>query len=88
MVTAVGHISGGHFNPAVTLGFLVTRRIHPINAVVYWIAQFGGAALAVLLIKWVLPAATSPYGAPALTRCSTRARAWPSKPRSRSSWCG
>ena len=45
MVTAVGHISGGHFNPAVTLGFLVTRRIHPINAVVYWIVQFGGAAL-------------------------------------------
>ena len=68
MVTAVGHISGGHFNPAVTLGFLVTRRIHPINAVVYWIVQFGGAALAVLLIKWVLPSATSPYGAPALTQ--------------------
>ena len=58
MVSAVGHISGGHFNPAVTLGFLVTRRIHPINAVVYWIAQFGGAALAVLLIKWILPSAT------------------------------
>jgi aquaporin Z len=67
MVTAVGHISGGHFNPAVTLGFLVTRRIHPITAVAYWIAQFGAAALAVLLIKWVLPSAASPYGAPALT---------------------
>ena len=30
MVTALGHISGGHFNPAVTLGFLVTRRIKPL----------------------------------------------------------
>jgi aquaporin TIP len=27
MVCAVGHISGGHFNPAVTFGFLVTKRI-------------------------------------------------------------
>src|SRR4051794_32208659 len=60
MVTAVGHISGGHFNPAVTLGFIVTRRIHAINAVIYWIAQFGSAALAVLLLKWILPSATSP----------------------------
>jgi aquaporin Z len=66
MVTAVGHISGGHFNPAVTLGFLVTRRIHPVHAVVYWIVQFGGAALAVLMLKWVLPNASSPYGAPSL----------------------
>ena len=32
MVSAVGHISGGHFNPAVTLGFLVTRRIAPALA--------------------------------------------------------
>jgi aquaporin Z len=36
MVSAVGHISGGHFNPAVTLGFLVTRRMAPLLAVVYW----------------------------------------------------
>jgi aquaporin Z len=64
MVTALAHISGGHFNPAVTLGFLVTRRIHPVHAVVYWIAQFGGAALAVLLLKWVLPSSSAPYGAP------------------------
>jgi aquaporin Z len=67
MVSAVGHISGGHFNPAVTLGFLVTRRIHPVYAVLYWIVQFGGAALAVLLLKWILPDNSHPYGAPALT---------------------
>src|SRR3982750_2029644 len=42
MVSAVGHISGGHFNPAITLGFLVTRRIAPSLAVVYWSMQFAG----------------------------------------------
>ena len=35
MVSAVGHISGGHFNPAITLGFVVTRRIAPSLAVVF-----------------------------------------------------
>src|SRR3982750_1724338 len=55
MVSAVGFISGGHFNPAVTLGFLVTKRIAPVLAVWYWLIQFGGAALAALLLKWTLP---------------------------------
>jgi aquaporin Z len=55
MVCAAGPISGGHINPAVTLGFLVTRRITAPLAVVYWVAQFGGAVLAALLLKWVLP---------------------------------
>ena len=43
MVCALGHISGGHFNPAVTFGFLIARKIKPALAVVYWVAQFGGA---------------------------------------------
>src|SRR5919198_454414 len=43
MVSAVGHISGGHFNPAVTLGFVVTRRIATQLAVVYWGMQLAGA---------------------------------------------
>ena len=55
MASAVGHISGGHFNPAVTLGFLVTRRMTAALAGTYWIAQFGGGVLAALLLKWVLP---------------------------------
>ena len=37
MVSAVAFISGGFFNPAVTLGFLITRRISPLLAVWYWI---------------------------------------------------
>jgi aquaporin Z len=55
MVSAFGFLSGGHFNPAVTLGFLVTRRIAPMLALLYWVVQFGGAVLAALLLKWVLP---------------------------------
>jgi aquaporin Z len=69
MVCAAGPISGGHINPAVTLGFLVTRRITPPLAVVYWVAQFGGAILAALLLKWVLPQGAedaSNLGVPAL----------------------
>jgi aquaporin TIP len=69
MASAVGHISGGHFNPAVTLGFLVARRIEPLLAVVYWAAQFLGALVAAALLTWLLPnAATDPtkLGVPAL----------------------
>jgi aquaporin TIP len=69
MVSAFGFISGGHFNPAVTLGFLVTRRIAPLLAVWYWVVQFGGAALAALLLKWVFPTTvenSGSLGVPAL----------------------
>ena len=55
MVCAMGFTSGGLFNPAITLGFLITRRIAPPLAVCYWVVQFGAAALAALLLKWVLP---------------------------------
>jgi hypothetical protein len=55
MVSAVGHISGGHFNPSVTLGFLVTGRLAPILAGVYWFSQFGGAVVAALLLRWIYP---------------------------------
>lgn len=55
MASAVGHISGAHFNPAVTLGFLVTRRIEPALAGVYWASQFVAAVVAALLLSWLLP---------------------------------
>src|SRR5258705_13146899 len=44
-VYAFGHISGGHFNPAVTFGMLVTRRIRLGGAISYWVAQLAGATL-------------------------------------------
>ena len=52
-VSAFGFISGGHFNPAVTIGLLVTRRIAPVLAVWYWVVQLAGAAAAALLLKWM-----------------------------------
>jgi MIP family channel proteins len=54
MVTATMRISG-HLNPAVTAGFLVTRRIEPMMAVVYWIAQISGAIVAAYMLKLLYP---------------------------------
>jgi aquaporin Z len=51
MVSAFGHISGGHFNPAVTFGFLVTRRVDGTTAAVYWGFQFLGGILAALTVR-------------------------------------
>jgi MIP family channel proteins len=55
MVTATMRVSG-HLNPAVTAGFLATRRIEPMMAVVYWIAQFTGAIIAAYALKALFPA--------------------------------
>jgi aquaporin Z len=53
MVTNLGHISGGHFNPAITLGFVVTRRIKLALAAVYVFAQLLGAVCAAFLLRWL-----------------------------------
>jgi MIP family channel proteins len=54
MVTATMRVSG-HLNPAVTIGFLVTRRIEPIMAGVYVLAQILGAVLAAYALKHLFP---------------------------------
>ena len=69
MVTAVGHISGGHFNPAITLAFFVTRRLAVSVTIAYLVVQLAAAAAAALLIRWVFPGASAEsvgYGAPAI----------------------
>ena len=56
MVFAGGHISGGHYNPAVTLGIFIRGKLQSADVVPYWIAQLAGAAVAALLINKVLRA--------------------------------
>lgn len=46
LAMAAGHISGGHYNPAVTIGMFVTRRIDLAKAVAYIISQLAGALAA------------------------------------------
>src|SRR6266571_1513025 len=55
MASAFGRISGGHFNPAVTLGALVGRQIKPGLAVVYWSSQLLGALAAALGLVLIFP---------------------------------
>ncbi len=50
MIAAVGHLSGAHFNPAVTLAFFITRFITRAELLAYWLAQFAGATSAALTL--------------------------------------
>jgi aquaporin Z len=51
MIYAGGHLSGGHYNPAVTLAALVRSRIGPRDAVGYWFAQLVAGIVAGLLVR-------------------------------------
>jgi aquaporin NIP len=55
MIYALGHISGAHFNPAVTLGFALARHFPWRKVFLYWGAQLLGAILATFLLKALLP---------------------------------
>jgi len=56
MVFAGGHISGAHYNPAVTLGVLIRGKVKAADAIPYIIAQIAGAALAALIVSKFLRA--------------------------------
>jgi MIP family channel proteins len=55
MVAALGHVSGGHFNPAITLGLLLGRKIDAPMAGVYWAAQLLGGVLAAVVVALTAP---------------------------------
>lgn len=69
LVISFGAVSGGHFNPAVTLAATVLRRIDPVDAVVYILAQLSGGVLGALLVKGLLldEGRASHYGAAAVS---------------------
>ena len=55
MVTAVGHVSGGHFNPAVTVAMLVTGKIQAVSAAAYIGVQILGAIVAAGVLVLIYP---------------------------------
>lgn len=59
MAYAVGHISGGHFNPAVTAGLIAAGRFDSGNAIGYIIAQVLGGLAAALVFQYILSGALS-----------------------------
>jgi aquaporin Z len=58
---AFGEVSGGHFNPAISLAMFLDRRLTALETIWYWIAQFVGAILASLVILVVF-ASTNEVG--------------------------
>jgi MIP family channel proteins len=69
LVVMFGVVSGGHFNPAVTLAAWVIRRISSIDALIYMLAQLSGGVLGALLVKGLLldEGRATHYAAPQVT---------------------
>ncbi|CAH2253350.1 jg973 [Pararge aegeria aegeria] len=58
-MNAIGHVSGGHVNPAVTAGMAATGKVKPVRAILYVIAQCAGAAAGSGLLKAFTPDAVA-----------------------------
>jgi MIP family channel proteins len=69
LIISIGVASGGHFNPAVTAGFIAVRRIDPIDGLVYILAQLSGGVLGALLTKAFIldEGRASDYGTPKIS---------------------
>lgn len=75
MIYTVGHISGAHFNPAVTLAFAITRHFPLRQVIPYWLAQFLGGIAAIAVLSSILPAGDA-YGATLPAISLGKAFAW------------
>ena len=75
LVTAIGHISGGHLNPAVSVGFWVTKRMGTLDTLFYCVAQLLGSIAAAFTLAAILPESVwrpVALGAPDLAQDFTR----------------
>ena len=54
MIFAGGHISGGHFNPAVTFAIFIRGRLETKDVIPYWLAQIVGGVIAALVAMWLV----------------------------------
>src|SRR5215469_1861356 len=68
-VYAGGHISGGHYNPAVSLGVFLRGNLARADLVPYWVAQFAGAFLAAWLARFTV----NPIAVPTLSTSGAHA---------------
>ncbi len=75
MIYAVGHISGAHFNPAVTFAFAIVRHFPKKEILPYWVAQCLGGLAAILLLFVLLPEGSS-FGATIPQITAWKAVAW------------
>ncbi len=62
-IAALGHVSGAHFNPSVTLSFFLTRHLPARDALAYVAGQLAGATLAALLLWAIWPGQPADLGA-------------------------
>lgn len=54
MIFAGGHISGGHFNPAVTFAIFIRGRMELKDVIPYWLAQIAAGVIAALVAMWLV----------------------------------
>jgi aquaporin NIP len=62
-IATLGHVSGAHFNPAVSLSFFLTRHLPVRDLGAYWVAQLGGGVAAALLLLVIWPGHPADLGA-------------------------
>jgi aquaporin Z len=64
MIYAGGHVSGAHYNPAVTVGVFLRGRCPAADLVPYWISQVAGALIAAGVVLFVKATPAIPFDAP------------------------